>query len=230
MLGLNRPEIEKLLSESTPGVWVAHDGNPDDSTSYLGYPRIEREPTGAPDDSGELLATCFSLADARLMAAAPALARQCLALLDRAEAAEKARDEELWMHAACLSIAEGATDDVKVPPESWSLAMRTVWAGRMACKEVRVRVEAAERDRDRLAVLVRAALNGKLAGPWVRVDAKHDAWARTGAAVCWAGSVTTEDRTFKGTRDDADAKLIAHGWTLMDEADAKLIAGGSDAD
>ena len=98
------------------------------------------------------------------------------------------------------------------------------------CLALLDRAEAADQDRGRLALLVRAALNGKLAGPWVRVDAKHDAWARTGAAVCWAGSVTTEDRTFKGTRDDADAKLIAHGWTLMDEADAKLIAGGSDAD
>jgi hypothetical protein len=99
-----------------------------------------------------------------------------------------------------------------------------------AVKALLDRAEAAERDRDRLAVLVRAALSGELAGPWVRVDAKHDAWARTGAAVCLAGSVTTEDRTFKGTRDDADALLLAHGWTLMDEADAKLIAGGSDAD
>ena len=176
MFGLNRPEIEKLLAGTTAGAWAwaAHDGDPNDDLTYRGFPWIEREPTGAPGDDGDLLATCSNPGDARLMAAAPELARQCLALLDRAEAADQ--------------------------------------------------------DRGRLALLVRAALNGKLAGPWVRVDAKHDAWARTGAAVCLAGSVTTEDRTFKGTRDDADAKLIAHGWTLMDEADAKLIAGGSDAD
>ena len=41
-----------------------------------------------PDD-GDLLATCYNIGDARLMAAAPELVRQCLALLDRAEAAER---------------------------------------------------------------------------------------------------------------------------------------------
>ena len=41
------------------------------------------------DRPGDLLATCYNIGDARLMAAAPALASQCLALLDRAEAAER---------------------------------------------------------------------------------------------------------------------------------------------
>jgi hypothetical protein len=89
---MNRPEIEKLLAEATAGAWAAHDGDPNDDLTYRGFPWIEREPTGAPDDDGELLAHGNLYTDARLMAAAPELARQCLALLDRAEAAERDRD------------------------------------------------------------------------------------------------------------------------------------------
>jgi hypothetical protein len=92
MLGLNRPEIEKLLAGTTAGAWAAHDGDLNDDLTYRGFPWIEREPTGAPGDDGDLLATCSNPGDARLMAAAPELARQCLALLDRAEAAERDRD------------------------------------------------------------------------------------------------------------------------------------------
>jgi len=46
------------------------------------------------------------------------------------------RDHEAWAHAGCLTIAEGNADEIVVPPDAWSLAMHTVWAGRMACKEV----------------------------------------------------------------------------------------------
>jgi hypothetical protein len=82
MLGLNRPEIEKLLAEATTGAgsWVPNCRRVVLLTVYdHPYP-----PTP--------LAEVYSDADARLMAAAPELARQCLALLDRAEAAERDRD------------------------------------------------------------------------------------------------------------------------------------------
>jgi hypothetical protein len=82
---LTRAQLEALVSEATPGPWVA-DGD-------------EVHP-----ECGGVVAICYNDGavtdgvdrtepDARLIAAAPALARQLLATMDRAERAERALEE-----------------------------------------------------------------------------------------------------------------------------------------
>lgn len=69
-------ELQALLAAATPGewvaVWAAHEWD---------KPEVQRLPSGAPDDGSDVLATVHGAwADASLMAAAPALAREVVEL------------------------------------------------------------------------------------------------------------------------------------------------------
>jgi len=96
-------------------------------------------------------------------------------------------------------------------------------------------------ERDRLVVLLRAALDGKLAGPWGpghHVAMRSERGGRGNVLVIWHASMgwarssaslgTIPERQHHGTQADADAWLIAHGWTLMTPADQALLDRGGE--
>ena len=103
-----------------------------------------------------------------------------------------------------------------------------------------------ECERDRLVVLLRAAVVGKLAGPWERDTSKGGCGWRSnkqrrvfpkGPSIMSAG-FQDDDPAFSpgvgprgdtpGTQADADAWLIAHDWTLMTPADQALLGRGGE--
>ena len=101
-------------------------------------------------------------------------------------------------------------------------------------------------ERDRLVVLVRAALAGKLAGPWKRDRLKGGTGWKSdsmrsehpdGPPVMLFGHqddeptfcpYTGSEGDTPGAQADADAWLIAHGWTLMTPADQALLDRGGE--
>ena len=77
---MKKEELRALLEGATPGDWYALEEHHED-----GWPEVRVAPSGAPDDGGDVLATVFAPADARLMAAAPTLARLLLESMERVE-------------------------------------------------------------------------------------------------------------------------------------------------
>jgi hypothetical protein len=92
-------EARALREAATPGAR-------DIETRRTRY-NVIRLPTGAPDDGGDLLAECWSIGDARLIAAAPDLAATV-------EALEAERDAERAAVVAWLRERAGDAQNVRV--------------------------------------------------------------------------------------------------------------------
>ena len=112
-----------------------------------------------------------------------------------------------------------------------------VVAGRLRADVVRLskHIEWMEKREDRLVVQLRAAMRGKLAGPWsdgATVTSRSDLCSG-GIATIWHASMGWARRSHSlgwndGTQADADAWLIAHDWTLMTPADQALLDRGGE--
>jgi hypothetical protein len=115
-------EARALLESATPGAR-------DIETRRTRY-NVIRLPTGAPDDGGDLLAECWSIGDARLIAAAPDLAATVEALEAERDALRR-QVAELTALGVSLHKAAAAGRDAGTAEAVAFLRLQAQAAGRM---------------------------------------------------------------------------------------------------